>query len=431
MTDSAVPPPSSIRAPGTSRLSLTAWCLYDWANSAFPTVIVTFVFAAYFTRAVAETPESGTADWGFAISLSGLAIAVLAPFLGAIADQSGRRKPWLAFFTGLSVVAACGLWWVEPQPEYILLALVLVAVANAAFELGHAFYNAMLPEIVVRDWIGRLSGWAWGLGYAGGLTCLVLCLVLFAQPDPPLFGLDKETSEQIRVIGPFVGIWFALFALPLFFFVPDRPPSGHSVMANMRRGAASLLATLRDLPRHSTILRFLIARMIYIDGLNTLFAFGGIYAAGTFDMTFDQILIFGIVLNIAAGLGALAFGWLDDFIGAKPTILISLACLIGLSAAILLIDTILWFYILGCGIGIFIGPVQSASRSLMARLAPAQIRTEMFGLYALSGKATAFVGPALVGWVTLMTDSQRLGMSTILIFFIIGAILLYPLKAPR
>jgi UMF1 family MFS transporter len=185
------------------------------------------------------------------------------------------------------------------------------------------------------------------------------------------------------------------------------------------------------LPRHGQIGRFLLARMIYTDGLNTLFAFGGIYAAGTFGMSFEEILIFGILLNVAAGLGAVGFGWIDDLLGAKPTIMLALVGLTAAGTSILLVDSQAWFIALGCVIGLFIGPAQAASRSLMARLAPAEVRNELFGIYALSGKATAFIGPALVGWVTVWADSQRAGMATIPVFFIVGAILLWPLKDPR
>ena len=171
--------------------------------------------------------------------------------------------------------------------------------------------------------------------------------------------------------------------------------------------------------------------MLYIDGLNTLFAFGGIYAAGTFGMGFQEILVFGILLNVTAGLGAAGFAWVDDWLGSKPTIMIAVAALTVLGGATLLVETKLWFMVLGAGLGIFIGPAQAASRTLMARLAPAELRTEMFGLYALSGKATAFLGPALVGWVTLWADSQRAGMATILLFFIAGLALLAPLREPR
>jgi UMF1 family MFS transporter len=413
-----------------NRRGLIAWCFYDWANSAFPTVVVTFIFAAYFTTKLAETPEAGTGLWGGAISLSGLAVALLAPVFGALADQGGRRKPWIGGFTALAILCAAGLWWVAPDPSFALLALVLVGLGNTAFELGQVFYNAMLPDVASARRLGRISGWAWGLGYAGGLVCLSLCLVLFIQPESPIFGLDKGAAEQVRVIGPFVALWFAVFALPLFLFTPDTPASGIRAGQALRQGLASLLATLRGLPRHGQIGRFLLARMIYTDGLNTLFIFGGIYAAGTFGMSFAEILRFGILLNVAAGLGAVGFGWMDDRLGAKPTIMVALSGLTVAGTSILLVETQAWFIALGCGIGLFIGPAQAASRSLMARLAQPELRNELFGLYALSGKATAFIGPALVGGVTVWADSQRAGMATIPIFFLVGMILLWPLKDP-
>ena len=415
---------------GRRRRALLAWCFYDWANSAYPTVVVTFIFAAYYTTTLAESPEAGTAAWGTAIALSGLSVALLAPILGAVADQGGRRKPWIGAFTVLAVLCAAGLWWVEPDPTFALLALLLVGLGNAAFELGQVFYNAMLPDVADEARLGRISGWAWGLGYAGGLACLALCLVLFVRAEAPVFDLDREAAEQVRVIGPFVAGWFALFALPLFLFTPDGAARAVPAGRAIRQGLGTLLATLRALPRHGQIGRFLLARMIYTDGLNTLFAFGGIYAAGTFGMSFEEILIFGILLNVTAGLGAAGFAWVDDIFGAKPTIMVALLGLTLFGGLILLVTSTTWFIVLGCAIGVFMGPAQAASRSLMARLAPAEIRTEMFGLYALSGKATAFIGPALVGGVTVWADSQRAGMATILVFFLVGMILLRPLKDP-
>ena len=413
------------------RRAVAAWCLYDWANSAFPTIVITFVFANYFARAVAESPAAATGQWGAAISLSGLAVALLAPVLGAVADLGGRRKPWLLVFTGLCVLAGLALWSITPGPALALRALVLVALANAAFELGQVFYNAMLPEVAPARRLGRISGWAWGLGYAGGLVCLVLCLVLLIQPEPPLFGLDGAAAEPVRATSVVAALWYLVFALPLFLFTPDRPASGVAPLQAVSRGLAQLGRTLRDLRRHGNIARFLLARMLYTDGLNTLFVFGGIYAAGSFGMDTEEILVFAILLNATAGLGAAAFGWVDDWIGAKRTILIAVTALTLFCGLILLVETKLWFYVLGAVIGIFIGPAQSASRTLMARLAPAELRTEMFGLYALSGKATAFLGPALVGWITLAADSQRLGMAIILVFFVAGLLLLLPVREPR
>jgi len=250
------------------------------------------------------------------------------------------------------------------------------------------------------------------------------------MPEVPFFGLDKERAEDVRATGPFVGLWFAVFALPLFFLVHETPQPFRPRRA-VRDGLATLWQTLKRLPGHGQVGRFLLARMLYTDGLNTLFAFGGIYAAGSFGMSFQEILIFGILLNVTAGLGAFAFAWVDDLVGAKFTIMASVAALVVLGAAILLVESQTWFYVLGCGIGAFIGPAQTASRSFLARIVPPELSTEFFGLYALSGKVTAFLGPALVGWVTLWADSQRVGMATILLFFLAGLVLMAPLKDPQ
>ncbi len=417
--------------PKTGKGAIAAWCLFDWANSSFPTVIITFVFAQYVTKKVAPDEIAGTEAWGLMISLSALGIAILAPILGAIADHSGRRKPWILVFTLICLGVGSGLWWVEPEPDYLFLALVLVAISNTAFEFGQVFYNAMLPDLAPRRLLGRISGWAWACGYAGGIACLVICLLAFALPAEPIFGLDTESYEQVRITGPFVALWYLVFSLPMFLLTPDRPATPLSTGQAIRRGLGTLVETIRQLPRYGNIARFLLARLFYIDGLTTLFAFGGIYAAGTFGMEFEEVLTFGILLNVTAGLGAVAFAWVDDWLGSKPTILLAVAGLTVFGAAILVVDGKLWFYVLGCVIGIFIGPAQAASRTMMARLAPADMRTEMFGLFAFSGKATAFMGPALVGVATAAAESQRVGMATILVFFVVGMLLMLLVKEPR
>ena len=407
-----------------SRLGLFGWCLYDWANSAFPTVIITFVFAPYFTKAIATDEITGTSQWGYTISLSALAVAVLGPFFGAIADHGGRRKPWIGTFTALCIAASALLWLARPDTGFVMLALVLVGVGNFAFEMGMVFYNAMLPGLAPKGRMGRLSGWGWGLGYAGGLVCLGLILVLLVQAETPIFGLDKESFEHIRATGPMVAIWMAVFAAPFFLWTPDRPDQGISFAAALKRGIATLIDTFRRVREYSQIVRFLIARMMYTEGLNTLFTFGGIYAAGTFGMEFDELILFGIALNVTAGLGAAAFAWVDDWIGPKRTIQIAVTGLIVMGGALVLVEGKTLFWVFALPLGIFVGPAQSASRSLMAHLAPAEMRTEMFGLYALSGKATAFVGPALLAWVTVLFNSQRAGMATILVFFVVGLVIL-------
>ena len=417
--------------PGAGRRAQFSWCLYDWANSGFPTVIVTFVFAAYFSRAVAEDTIQGTADWGHALAISGVLIAVISPILGSIADRSGRRKPWLAVFTAITVVAAALLWYTRPDPADVLWALVFFVIANTAFEIGNVFYNAMLPGLVPKQRIGRLSGWSWGLGYLGGLSCLGLLLVLFVQAETPLFGLDKDQAEHIRIVGPMVAIWFAVFAIPIFLWTPDEAGTRVAAGAAIREGLAQLGTTLRQIRRHANIARFLLARLFYVDGMNTMFAFGGIYAAGTFGMSFEEIIQFGIALNVTAGLGAAGFAWIDDRIGSKRTVQIGILGLIAFGVPLLVVEGKTAFWLLALPLGIFMGPVQAASRSLMAHLAPPDLRNEMFGLYALSGKITSFAGPAVLAWATLSFESQRAGMATVIAFFIAGFVALFWVAAPK
>jgi MFS transporter, UMF1 family len=414
----------------SSGAAVFSWCLFDWANSAFPTVITTFVFGAYFTQGVAADPTLGTALWGQALGVAGLVVALTSPFLGALADRGGARKPWLGLFAAVCVAATAALWFVRPVPNDVWLALVLVGAASVAFELTMVFYNAMLPDLVPDDRIGRVSGWGWGLGYAGGLGCLLLCLYGFVQADPPPFGLDKRAAEHVRAVAPVVAVWFALFALPLFAVAPDRRGAAAPVATILRDGGVSLFRTLRDVRKHANVARFLLASLLYLNGLTTLFAFGGIYAAGAFGMDMAEVIRFGIALNVTAGLGAAGFAWLDDWIGPRRTILLALGGLILAGAAILLVRSAAGFWVFALILGIFIGPAQAAGRSLMARLAPAGMEAEMFGLYALSGKATNFLGPAALGWATLVADSQRVGMSTILAFLAAGLLLLLTVKEP-
>ena len=427
----AVTEADALGRPAGDRRALAAWCLFDWANSAFPTIVTTFLFSAYFTDYVAETHAAGQSLWSFANGLAALVVALASPLLGAIADQGGRRKPWLFVLSLVSVVATAALWFVRPDADMVVYALVVAGIATLGFELGFAFYNAMLPDLAPPGYLGRLSGWGWGIGYAGGLACLGISLVVFVQPESPPFGLDRAAAEHVRIVMPFAALWFAVFALPLFLWTPDRAPTARPLAAIVRGGLAELIATLRQARRYGTIVRFLLAKMIYIDGLNTLFVVGGTFAAGVIGMSVAEVLLFGILLNVAAGAGAFGFAWVDDRVGAKPTILIALAALTLLGAVVLFVESKAWFYAIAVAIGVFLGPVQSASRSLMARLAPPERRTEFFGLYNLAGKVTTPVGPLLVGAVTWLFDSQRVGMAAILPFLVLGALLLVPVKEPR
>lgn len=403
---------------------LFSWAMYDWANSAFFAVIQTFVFATYFINSVAENETLGSNQWGNTISAAGLVIALGGPFLGAIADQMGRRKPWIFGFSLLCIAATAGLWFVEPSNSFLILALVLIFLSTVGSECAIIFYNAMLPDLASDENMGRWSGWSWGLGYAGGLACLLVALFVFIDVEQPPFGLDNARAEHVRATFVLVAIWYAVFSLPLFLKTPDARSTGMQLKKAVRSGWIQLRESIRHVRAYKNIVRFLIARMIFIDGLATVFAFGGIYAAGTFDFAERDVLLFGIGLNLTAGIGAGVFAWIDDWLGSKLTIELSLVGLIITTSAVLLVTSVLWFWVFGLLLGIFVGPVQAAGRTYMARVAPKGLKNQMFGLFALSGKVTAFLGPLLVGWLTYWAGSQRLGMTVIVLFFMIGLLLM-------
>lgn len=411
------------------RRAVAAWCLYDFANSPVPTVVLTFVLPAYFVQAVAADAATATAQWALVQGLAALVIALAGPVLGAVADQGGGRKAWLGGFTALMAVACALLWTVEPTVGDGPRMLVLAGAVVVTLELGVVFYNAMLPRLVTAATVGRVSGWAWGLGYLGGLAGLVVVLFGFVQANPVPFGLDRESAEHVRIAGPLVAAWVAVFSLPLFLLTPDQKGGGASAMAAIRSGLGGLIETVRRLRESPVLARFLIARMLYIDGVNTIFAFGGIYAAGTFGLTISEVILFGIVLNVTAGAGAFVFGWVDDRIGPRPTILVALAGMVVCGIPVLTTPSVTLFWVFGAALGVFVGPVQSASRSMMVGLVPAGREGELFGLYALTGRVTAFVGPWLVGLVVATTGSQRWGLAVVMPLLISGGILLAGVRA--
>ena len=282
----------------------------------------------------------------------------------------------------------------------------------------------MLPDLAPPDKIGRWSGWGWGLGFLGGIVCLMVAYFGLFLNGADLLGLDETTAQHTRSTFLFTGIWFAVFSVPFVVFTADVASRKKKYTKAISDGVASLAESFHLLKKMPHLTRFLIARLFYNDGLVTIFAMGGVYAAGTFDFTTADIFYFGIALNLTAGLGSYGFAWLDDKRGSKRTILVSL---VGLSIpvlAVIFVKSVLWFWIWGLILGIFVGPVQAASRTLMGRIAPQEHRNQMFGLFAVSGKVTSFAGPMLVGWITLVMDNQRWGMSVILAMLVIGLLLM-------
>jgi UMF1 family MFS transporter len=250
-------------------------------------------------------------------------------------------------------------------------------------------------------------------------------------PDGPWFGFSTDNGENVRATNLLVAAWFLIFSLPLFLFVHEKKSSKSFQPGVVGGSLKQLMDTFREVRKHKEAVKFLLARLIYNDGLVTIFAFGGLYAAGTFGFSLTDVLIFGIVINLAAGTGAVAMGYVDDWIGAKLTIVISLlgltlAALIGVIAR-----DAAWFWAAGILIGIFSGPNQAASRSLMGRYVPEGMENEFFGFFAFSGKLTAFIGPVLLALVTDAAQSQRAGMVVVIVLFILGMVLLIPVREPE
>jgi UMF1 family MFS transporter len=431
--------------------------LFDWATQPFYTLVVTFLFAPYFVNGFIGDPALGQTLWGYATGIAELIAALLAPVLGAVADAGYRRKPWIAGFSLLLVVGLMGLWLAVPgRTDLAPLVLIAFGLATIGAELATVFNNAMMPSLVSGRRLGTLSGIGWAAGYVGGLVALVAVAgLIVADPNTgktllglePIVPLDPATREGDRLVGPFSALWYLVFVLPLFLFTPDRPGAAR-IRAPVSTGLAQLAIGVRELYRHHwQVALFLIARMLYADGLGAVFAFGGIYAASAFGWGAAELGLFGIILTIAGTIGAALGGLLDDRLGSKRVISCTLLLFILASVGVLSVDkdhvlfaqvvepklpgsapfssvgeqVYLAFAIL---IGLASGPIQSSSRTLLARLSPKEKTTEFFGFFSFSGKATAFAAPLAIGAVTAMSGSQRLGIATSLVFLIAGFALL-------
>ena len=397
---------------------LLSWSLYDWASSPVPTLHTTFIFSVFFTTAV--MPEGGSVAWAWMTAATALVIAVAAPVLGRMADARGAIKRCLFYATIVGAAATAGLWFVEPDPGFAMLALGLSALSILAMELSFVFYNAMLPSVAGPAEYGRASGLAWGIGYVGAIFALVMVLLLFVMPEEPAFGIGREGAGHIRITMIFAALWLCLFAAPLFLVVrtpepvPDRAPLGAQLRASLKTAMG-----IPGMPR------FLLARMLFADGLVTLFAFGGIYAATVFGFSQTKVLIFGIILNITAGLGAGFGGFADDRMGSIRVMRLCLAALAGLGLVAILAPSEAVFWAAGACLGIFIGPLQSSARAWVARAAPPSQRASLFGLMMFSGKATSFVGPLLYGVLVAATGNERAGM-TVVIAMLLASLLVMP-----
>jgi UMF1 family MFS transporter len=440
--------------------------MFDWAAQPFYTLVLTFLFAPYFASTFIGDAAWGQELWGYTTAAAGLIVAIFSPVLGAIADASGKRKPWIAGSSVLLIAGLCSLWLAAPGQTSLLVPVISgIIVASVAAEIATVFTNAMMPGLVPPDRLGRLSGTGWAVGYAGGLVSLILAAGLLVadgetgktmiglNPVLPLNSLDHEGE---RLIGPFSALWYAIFVLPLFMFTPDSG-TGKSVNgpgSAVSRGLKQLRETLVHVRHYGNIVRFLAARMFYADGLGAIFVFGGLYAASLFSWSALELGLFGIVITVTAAIGAFIGGPLDDRFGARTVIIWGLLGLMVACAGVLSVDGTRIFYVVNtapanaadgafssvgervylafsAGIGLVSGPIQASSRSLLARLTPPDMATEFFGLFAFSGKVTAFAAPLTVSVVTALTGDQRLGIASIAIFLILGLGLLLSVKEER
>lgn len=411
--------------PESSPKRVWSWACFDFANSAFGTLVLTFVFNTYFTTQIASDQNVGTTLWGNTVAVASILIALLSPPLGAAADAFGWKKRFLTVAVAAACLFTAALYF--PQKGDVWLALLLFAGALVATELSIMFNNAFLTEVAPKEKHGKVSGQAFALGYLGGLVCLFLAMAGFVNgaENDAWFGLDKESFQHVRATNVLVAVWFAVFSLPLLLWVKERKQSEQS--EGMGRVASRsfqrLSETFRHIREYRQLFWMLVARMFYNDGLVAIFSFGGIYATVVFGFTFQDLMVFGIVLNVCSGLGALLFSFVEDRIGSRLTIVISLVGLVLPTTAALFITSKTAFWVCAVVIGIFLGPNQSASRAFLSRLTPPEKSNEFFGFFALSGKATAFLGPLLYGQMVGIFDSQRAGMAVIPVLLLVGMVI--------
>jgi len=395
-----------------NKKEVISWSLYDFANQPFTTIIVTFVYGAFFTSVIASDENTGTLFWTWGIASTAIIVSILSPILGALADKGGFRKFFLILFTWICAIFSILLYF--PQSGDVFFALSLFVIANISFELGSVFCNSYLQDLSEDSNIGKISGFAWGLGFVGGLLALFISFSLF-----------ELNSVGIRGINILVGVWFLIFSIPTFLFVKDRKKD-KLTKKHFVDSFDSIKTTFKEVVKYKIIMKFLIARLFFNDGLITIFSLGGIYAVDTLDFTFDEVMMLGIVLNISAAIGSFVFGYLEDKIGVKKVINISLVVLVFSTLLAFIAPYFKFqkeiFWIAGVLIGLMVGPNQSCSRSLMAKLTPKEKQNEFFGFFALTGKATSFLGPVLFGIITF-NFSQQVALWVVIFLFLIGLIL--------
>jgi UMF1 family MFS transporter len=416
------------------RRVVLAWGLWDWGSSAYSAVITSFVFGPYVVRGVVGEAQPGGLSantWlGISSAAAGLLIALIAPITGQRADAGGHRKRSLAIWSALVIAVMFGMHTVKNEPSYLWIALVLLAAGAVFQEFAVVSYNAMLPQVSTPETIGRVSGFGWSMGYVGGIFLLLICYVGFIAPDVGWFGVTSAGGLNIRAVAVFSAVWFAVFAIPVLLAVPEKPPGPKRRRVSFFASYPLLINDVKALFRRDrNAVYFLIASALYRDGLAAIFSFGAILAVSVYGLGQSSVLIFGIAANLVAALGALGMGAVEDRIGPKRVIMISLIGLITTVMILLFAHGTTMFWIFGLLLTLWVGPAQASSRSFMARIAPAGREGEMFGLYATTGRAASFLAPGLFALFSGLF-SDRVGIVGIALVLLAGALLLARVQSP-
>ena len=435
----------------TTRRRVFSWALWDWGSASFNAVVTTFVFSTYLAsrlfidpaiveagdeRAIDLAIASNASTIGIALFIAGILIALLAPVLGQRSDSAGRRKLWLGVNTAIVVLAMLAMFFVEGTPGFLILGASLLAVGNVFFEFASVNYNAMLVQVSNRGNVGKISGFGWGLGYVGGIVLLMILLVLFIQDfggQAGILGVSTDGGLNIRLAVVVSAVWFAIFAIPLMLNVPEIEARERGNRVGFFASYAVLWGTITKLARKSPqVLMFLLASAVFRDGLAGVFTFGAIIAAVVFKFSPSEVIYFAVAANLVAGIGTFIGGWLDDKAGAKNIIIGSLIGLVVAGTAVLFVgDGKAGFWIAGLFLSLFVGPVQSASRSFLSRITPVGREGEIFGLYATTGRAVSFMAPGLFTLFVGVSGDTRLGILGIVIVLLAGLLLMLPVKAKQ
>ena len=400
------------------------FALYDFANSAFTTIIITFIFSTYFAKQIAPNPVLGQSYWGWAIGTTGILVAIIGPILGSYADKKNFTEFFIKLFTIICISLTTLLWFSKPSEKYLLFTLIIVALANFFYELSLIFYNSILKRISKTSDLGKSSGFSFALGYIGGILILIICIKIFIDNDVLPFGLSKENSENIRATSIVVAVWYLIFSIPFLFSLKKK-------INNKIEQSSDNIKKIKDLIWNNglnNLGKFLIARMLYADGLNAIIVMGGIFAVGVFNLEIKDLLILSILMNVTAFIGAIVGGYANDKFSSKSVIIFSLLGLIISSSIILFVKSQLFFLIFAAINGFFIGPIQSASRVFITKSIDENNQASGFGLFALSGKLTSFIGPLLVSTITYISSSQRIGFSSAIILLLSGLLILVKVK---